>query len=262
MKVIWKSIKILVFFFFLIELPAALLSWALSDGLQNSVFNADELYDVFNALLRLIFLLFYMKRKYGQTRLLVFNNTKPVERIKECIAALGFIGIFLFAAVLIFLIISWFVDTETLLSTQIENIENYHLSFKLLCNALLIPIYEELLFREHLFNETKGLSSQLHCILLLSILFGVLHVNPLQAIHAAFDSICWFYMRVKYEDLWGGLLVHCINNGIVALVSYYSFNINISLLLGFYLLTSAYFVFFVIQNNKQIYTMLCGDKSE
>lgn len=260
MKILWKCLKIFLFLFIFIKLPAILFSVALADALQGPNFQIDELYDVFYALLRLIFLLIYMKLKYGKTKLFVFNKANPKERLKDCIASQGISSFFAIMAILIALIIANFIDLESLLDLSSSNIENNHIALKLFSDALLIPIYEELLFRGHLLNETVNLSNRFHVILILSLLFGALHGNPVQALQAGCSAFSWYYMRIKYQDLWGGLIVHCINNTISTLAAFDCLSMTfVSIFIPF---TSCYMIFHVLKYKNEIKNILYKQTDE
>lgn len=81
--------------------------------------------------------------------------------------------------------------------------------------ALLVPIFEELLFRGVILSRLLRYFSMISSLVLMSICFGVLHgVDFIGA--TAFAFLCGV-LYLKYHNIWAPILVHIINNSLTTL---------------------------------------------
>lgn len=81
--------------------------------------------------------------------------------------------------------------------------------------ALLVPIFEELLFRGVILSRLLRYFSIILSLILMSICFGVLHgVDFIGA--TAFAFLCGV-LYLKYHNIWAPILVHIINNSLTTL---------------------------------------------
>ncbi len=96
------------------------------------------------------------------------------------------------------------------------------LSGKLLLGLVLVslmaPLIEEILFRGMLFTAVSAKYSYSYGIALSSLIFAVIHLNPLQMITALIFGpyLCWMYRRLN--SIYPGMLLHALHNAAVTLL--------------------------------------------
>ena len=89
------------------------------------------------------------------------------------------------------------------------------LVFRKFITALIIaPIYEELIFRGVIYDDTKKLFNVKIAALVSSILFGLMHFNGgyLQVTVAMLDGLLLAYCYEKTQSLYACILLHSLNN--------------------------------------------------
>ena len=77
--------------------------------------------------------------------------------------------------------------------------------------GVIIPIDEEFFFRGFLL-ESLSKHSKVKAALLVSIFFGIAHMNVFVSISAFFLSLLVISLRYKYNSVWPGVFVHMIMN--------------------------------------------------
>jgi hypothetical protein len=84
----------------------------------------------------------------------------------------------------------------------------------LAATILVTPMAEEVFFRGFLFKWMAGHKPVWLAALVSSILFGVMHILPPQAISAALMALvlCWLYWRTG--SIWPAIVAHMTNNAI------------------------------------------------
>ena len=93
------------------------------------------------------------------------------------------------------------------------------LEVPLIISAGLFPGFsEEILFRGIIERKFFRIYSPVKAILLSSLLFGILHINPWQAVNAFFGGlfIGWIYWR--YRSIWLCMFIHAYYNTLVTLL--------------------------------------------
>lgn len=87
--------------------------------------------------------------------------------------------------------------------------------------VIAAPIFEELIFRGIILNGLLKKYSPLKSILISSILFGVIHLNPWQFISALILGMFsgWVYYKTKKLTL--SILIHAVNNSIGFMAMYF-----------------------------------------
>ena len=89
------------------------------------------------------------------------------------------------------------------------------LVFRKFITALIIaPIYEELIFRGVIYDDTKKLFNAKIASLVSSILFGLMHFNGgyLQVTVTMLDGLLLAYCYEKTQSLYACILLHSLNN--------------------------------------------------
>ncbi len=81
-------------------------------------------------------------------------------------------------------------------------------------SIILAPIMEEILFRGIIQESLTTKYGPAAAILVTSVIFGLIHVNPPQAINAFFISIILGYVYLLTRSILPVMLVHALNNGV------------------------------------------------
>ncbi len=79
---------------------------------------------------------------------------------------------------------------------------------------LAAPIAEELGFRGVLLKRSRQTFGIVGCIILNAILFGIMHLNPLQSIYVLPMAVSFTYIAIKYNSVVPAILSHIINNSV------------------------------------------------
>ena len=86
--------------------------------------------------------------------------------------------------------------------------------FSFLTAVVAAPILEELLFRGIILDGMLKRYSPAKAILLSSMLFGLVHINPVQVVNAFFLGLLLGWMYWKTGSLRPSMLMHAANNGL------------------------------------------------
>jgi len=89
----------------------------------------------------------------------------------------------------------------------------------ILCIAVLGPILEELLYRGAITKALLQKYAPTKAILISGLLFGIVHINPVQVVSAALIGIllAWLYWRTR--SLVACILIHILNNSLSVFLS-------------------------------------------
>jgi len=89
-----------------------------------------------------------------------------------------------------------------------------------IASIILAPIIEEFFFRGGIQKGLRRKMGKWPAIIISSILFGVFHIVPLQAISAAIMGVALGWLFEKSQSVWPSVVLHALSNGIlfVALV--------------------------------------------
>jgi uncharacterized protein len=82
----------------------------------------------------------------------------------------------------------------------------------LLSVGILIPIFEEMLFRGLIFNELRKGSHIIFAIITQAVLFGIFHGNILQGIYASILGVILALVYLWTGSLWASVVAHVIFN--------------------------------------------------
>ncbi len=81
----------------------------------------------------------------------------------------------------------------------------------LLGTGLLVPIMEELTFRYGV-HKTLAQHNVAFAYVASSIIFGLMHGNPIQIVYAALLGWLLAYVYTKTENIWYPIILHAVNN--------------------------------------------------
>ncbi|MCR4674413.1 MAG: CPBP family intramembrane metalloprotease [Lachnospiraceae bacterium] len=98
-----------------------------------------------------------------------------------------------------------------------ETLWDGNLIVKILCNAIAVPILEELLFRGIVCNQLSFWFKPWVGILISSILFGIMHFNVIQFLYAFIVGLILGVSYIKTHNLVIPILGHGLTNLIVIL---------------------------------------------
>ena len=93
--------------------------------------------------------------------------------------------------------------------------------FSFITIVIAAPVIEELIFRGIILNGLLQRYSPVKSIILSSILFGIVHLNPWQFVSALISGVFsgWVYYRTKKLSL--SILIHLVNNLVAFVVIYF-----------------------------------------
>lgn len=98
----------------------------------------------------------------------------------------------------------------------------------ILSAVIFAPILEEILLRGIILDGLLKRYSPTKAIVWSAIIFGVMHLNPVQAVGAFILGIAlgWLYYRTR--SLWPCIFLHFVNNGIGSLALFFDENLDMS----------------------------------
>lgn len=87
-----------------------------------------------------------------------------------------------------------------------DNIAGY------LAAMLVAPIAEELVFRGVILKKLRESFGLIGCALISAILFGIMHLNPMQSIYVLPMGFMFAYLAYKYDSVIPAITAHILNN--------------------------------------------------
>tara|TARA_B110000438_G_scaffold171360_1_gene163750 strand:+ start:605 stop:1450 length:846 start_codon:yes stop_codon:yes gene_type:complete len=144
-------------------------------------------------------------------------NLISIKKIKYC-------GIYFLAWPIIILwsqLIEYFnleIFKSSNYSEQIFNSlnNNYLLIFFLAC--IVAPFCEELIFRGYLFKVIKEKSNIIFAVIINSLIFGAIHLEPSAIVPAAILGIALSVIRIKTNSLLPSITIHTFHNLLALIV--------------------------------------------
>ncbi|MCL2044960.1 MAG: CPBP family intramembrane metalloprotease [Oscillospiraceae bacterium] len=103
--------------------------------------------------------------------------------------------------------------------TYLPVIEAFHnrSTLEMFVRAVIVaPIVEELLCRGVIQNRLMTFMKPRSAVLLQSIIFGIIHMNPIQALYAGLSGIIYGMLYVRFRKLWPCILAHAVFNSYLA----------------------------------------------
>ena len=101
-------------------------------------------------------------------------------------------------------------DYEDLMNTIMSG--NFVIVF--ITVGILGPIIEEIIFRGLVLSELRKVTHNTSAVIIQGVLFGIYHMNPLQAMYASVIGIVLGYVMLRYKTLWAPILVHIFFNSL------------------------------------------------
>lgn len=89
---------------------------------------------------------------------------------------------------------------------------------KILCNAIFVPVLEELLYRGIIAGQLEVMyQNKKIAILLSAVLFGIMHFNVVQFLYAGICGVVLGMIYLKNHKIWVPIVAHGLTNLIVVL---------------------------------------------
>jgi membrane protease YdiL (CAAX protease family) len=86
--------------------------------------------------------------------------------------------------------------------------------FGIVLITIIGPVFEEILFRGTITRIVLNHYSPTKAIFISALLFGVIHINPVQVLGAGLIGLLLAWIYYKTASLLPCLLIHCINNSL------------------------------------------------
>jgi len=149
----------------------------------------------------------------------LFQNPKPASTFSVTSKAL-----------LLNFIVGWFIiifltvvqneaPLENTTGFQKININEYFsLVMILVLLSVATPIIEELLFRGLILDSLSESYGSWISIFISSVIFAVLHLNPLSILNAFWGGMIYGYVRMRTNSLWPSIFLHSMWNGHIVLL--------------------------------------------
>lgn len=141
------------------------------------------------------------------------SGFKKIANVKD----LGFIvclalGMYFFSG-LFAEFVAWAIPgSEELLATLLGSITEGNEVLGFFSIALLAPLAEELAFRGVIMKVSKKAFAVIGCAVISALLFGLMHMNPLQSLYAIPLGAVLAFVAYKYNSVVPVVLMHLINN--------------------------------------------------
>lgn len=111
--------------------------------------------------------------------------------------------------------------------------------------ALLGPIAEELAFRGVALRISKKAFGIVGSVILTAVMFGIMHMNPLQSLYAIPLGAAYAFVAYKFKSIVPTCIMHIINNSTAMILSYVipgDSNIVVCIVLAVVFLAAAIFL--------------------
>jgi membrane protease YdiL (CAAX protease family) len=203
-----KPVKNISIFFFTILAYLIFLHFTRYGGNYLAVLIADSIF----ALIVLIFFAINYKTTKHLFRLKKYNK-KIIYTLLIGAPLLALIVNF----VCDFLNQSVFNQSHSIYYEQFQN-SPAPLLFSIISTAVFPAIFEEIMFRGVLFNETLKIAGLKSTILITSILFTILHLSLISIFWIFPIGLVFGYLRAKYNTILYGVIGHFVYNASVVIV--------------------------------------------
>ncbi len=156
------------------------------------------------------------------------KDWKKTFRIRLCRPGFLVGGIFLIlGAIALGMIVTsmtslLFPNSADAMTTSMDAIYRMGYGASILIVALLPAVCEELLFRGFLYSSFEARMTQGKAIVLVSVIFGLYHMNVVQSTTTAVIGLAICYLSAQSESLFPGILMHFLNNALSVTLTFYS----------------------------------------
>lgn len=154
-----------------------------------------------------IFMLWYILR-FGYFRF----GKSPFSQVKGNVMLLSILLVF--AAMFIFNILAQWAELPDNLANVMTQLSNNVIG--VVSIAVVGPILEEVLFRGAIQGVLMRVCKPWTAILIASLIFGVVHMNPIQIFYATFIGILFGWIYYRTGSLMPSIIGHVLNNSLAA----------------------------------------------
>ncbi|GAA0180056.1 hypothetical protein SH2C18_28160 [Clostridium sediminicola] len=189
----------------------------LTENVQVAIMQNLDIITVISAMLSvlLIFLICLIRRKSFLTELKV---NKLESRHIKYVVLIGCCA-FMFSMGLASLLSLEKLDQNA--SESLSNLVTNGSFFITLLNVgIIVPICEEVLFRGYIFRKLYSTIGIKTAIILQALIFSLYHMNLVQALPTFILGVLAGIAVYYTNSLWGGIVIHAINNSIAVLLSH------------------------------------------
>lgn len=119
----------------------------------------------------------------------------------------------------------------------------------IMCIVVMIPIYEEIIFRGIIFNHLKENYKIGTAIVVQALLFGIAHGNIVQSIYTFILGIVSVLMYIYFNSIYSSIMLHMIFNLFGGVIDLKLYNLNE---FTYYILATICFVFLITASYKMV----------
>lgn len=128
-------------------------------------------------------------------------------------------------------------------SEIVEPLMKGNILFIILIVGIVVPIFEEILFRGLIFNKLRSNMNIYLALILQAILFGIFHMNIIQGIYTFLLAIIIGLTFIWLKSIWAPIIIHVIFNSlnfvlepVLQVIEKSNLNIIISLIISVFLI--------------------------
>ncbi|WDV46964.1 CPBP family intramembrane metalloprotease [Clostridiaceae bacterium M8S5] len=197
-------------------------------------------------------LIYYMIYKFNNKNLFKYCKFNRKKRNISIYAVVLGISINIIAIIMLNIIDINTYNTDNLKTIQNIITEN-NLIASIITIGIIIPIFEEILFRGIVFNKLKQLFNIEIVIILQAFLFGLYHGEIVQIIFTIFLGLTLGLTYYYTESIYIPILIHASNNilSIISMKYLSTFEISIYVLFLSVMLSIVVFIFIINQIKKE-----------
>lgn len=97
-------------------------------------------------------------------------------------------------------------------------------AWTLITVVFLAPIFEEIIFRNQLYNILRSNCSPLVAVLLSSLVFSAIHLEPVVLISGVVSGIVFSYAYLRTRSIFAPIILHMCNNALAYALTILSYN--------------------------------------
>ncbi|MDS0528089.1 CPBP family intramembrane metalloprotease [Clostridium sp. SHJSY1] len=204
----------------------------LMEEAQKALLENIYILTAISALITVVIYYFILRNK--QKNLWERCKVKRIHKSDLMIVGVIGVSVAIFSNSIVYLFSNKF-DSYSKVNSIITNAYGSWVS--MICVLVLIPIFEEVLFRGLIFNELKKKFNMFWAVLLQALIFAIFHGNILQGIYTFVLGVILCIIYIETKSIFGNILCHIIYNmcGSVLgpLVLYYTSSfVYVDLILG------------------------------
>lgn len=190
--------------------------FGISSGMFNqTIFNSFIDVLVYSMTLLLLILPYYIKKDCLKLSDVGFKRLMSWGDILLSIAGLFIYLILSSCLILLISKIFPYFDINQTQETGFDNLyRNYEYILAFLVLVVIVPVAEETLFRGFLYDRLKKYAPIWLSVLITSLTFGLLHMQPSLIIDTFALSVVLCVLREITGSIWAPILLHMIKNGI------------------------------------------------